>query len=146
MVSTASYQASAEQPAAFSANVIQKQLRSRMGFGGLVITDDLEAPAVTVGPGSAALQALRAGADLSLFAQTEGAADKALRSIVKALREGGLDQETVQAAYDRIVSLKQRLAAGGTVSTPPTSGEEDEQQQTEDTSQEEPGVGLPTSG
>jgi beta-N-acetylhexosaminidase len=146
MVSTASSQSSAEQPAAFSADVIQKQLRSRMGFGGLVITDDLETPAVTVGPGSAALQALRAGADLSLFAQTEGAPDKALRSIVDALREGRLDQETVQAAYDRIVGLKQRLTAGGTVSTPPAPGDEDEQQQIEDSSQQEPAVGLSTAG
>lgn len=143
MVSTASFESSAEQPAVFSANVIRKQLRTTMGFQGLVITDDLETPAITVGPGSAALQMLRAGADLALFAQTEGASEKALRAIVKALRDGRLDRAALEQVYDGVVALKQRLAAGGPVSTPPASSDQEEEEQSSD---EAPAVGLPTSG
>jgi beta-N-acetylhexosaminidase len=113
MVSTALYDFSGANPAAFSANVIQNELRDKLGFKGVVITDDLEAPGAGEegNPGRAALRAIRAGADLALLAQSGSAPGKALDALVKAVREGRLDRSVVQAAYDRVLALKTKLAA-----------------------------------
>lgn len=54
-----------EDPAAFSATVVQGMLRADMGFSGVVVSDDLAAQAVQyLPPGRRALRFLRAGGDL----------------------------------------------------------------------------------
>jgi len=109
MVSTAVYpDLSGNRSAAFSPNVIQNELRGKLGFQGVVITDDLEAPGSSAGsPGSGALQTLRAGGDLALLAQ--GGSARAFTAVVKAVKTGRLEQSAVQAAYDRILALKTKL-------------------------------------
>jgi beta-glucosidase-like glycosyl hydrolase len=72
----------------------------------VVITDDLEAPAIAEAPGTAAAKALRAGADLLLFAKSPAASDDALSSLVTQVNQGRLEREVIQSAYDRITSLK----------------------------------------
>jgi beta-N-acetylhexosaminidase len=109
MVSTASYPGltpGAKQPAVFSQQIIKGILRDRFGFDGVVVTDDLEAPSIVESPGTAAAKALRAGADLLLFAKSPGAADDALSSLVTQVNQGHLDRAPIQAAYDRVTSLK----------------------------------------
>jgi len=61
-----------------SAQIVQGELRDRLGFTGVVMSDDLEAPAITstVTPAAAALDAARAGVDLLLFAATGGSSRK----------------------------------------------------------------------
>jgi beta-N-acetylhexosaminidase len=109
MVSSASYPGltpGAKEPAVFSPQIVKGILRDGMDFDGAVITDDLEAPAITEAPGSAAAKALRAGADLLLFAKSPGGADDALSSLVNQVKQGGLDRGVIQGAYDRVKSLK----------------------------------------
>ena len=109
MVSSASYPGltpGAKQPAVFSEPIIKGILRDRFGFDGVVVTDDLEAPAIDEAPGTAAAKALTAGADLLLFAKSTGAADDALSSLVTQVNQGGLDRALIQGAYDRVTSLK----------------------------------------
>jgi beta-N-acetylhexosaminidase len=109
MVSTASYPTlGAKKPAAFSPTIVKTLLRGQLGFGGVVITDDLEGAAVsgTIPATVAGISALRAGDDLLLYATSTNASAKAFGQIVKEVKSGQLDRSVVQSAYDRITDLK----------------------------------------
>jgi beta-N-acetylhexosaminidase len=109
MVSTAGYPTlGTEKQAAFSAAIVGGLLRDQLGFDGVVITDDLEAPAVTdtTSPLVAATSAIRAGDDLLLYGRSAGASDRAFRSLVNEVKSGDLNRSLFQDAYDRITSLK----------------------------------------
>jgi beta-N-acetylhexosaminidase len=109
MVSTAGYPTlGTKKQAAFSAAIVSGLLRDQLGFDGGVITDDLEAPAVTdtTSPVVAATSAIRAGDDLLLYGQSTGASDRAFRSLVDEVKSGDLSRSLFQDAYDRITSLK----------------------------------------
>lgn len=109
MVSTASYPTlGAKKPAAFSPTIVKTLLRGHLGFDGVTITDDLEAPAVTstLPAVVAATAALKAGDDLLLYATNTNASNNAFDSLVRQVKNGQLDRGVVQSAYDRITSLK----------------------------------------
>jgi beta-N-acetylhexosaminidase len=109
MISTATYPTlGAKKPAAFSPTIIKSLLRDRLGFDGVTITDDLESPAVTgtLPPIVAARSALEAGNDMLLYAANANASEKAFGSLVREVKNGQLDRAVVEAAYDRITSLK----------------------------------------
>jgi beta-N-acetylhexosaminidase len=112
MVSTASYPTlGSKNQAAFSPAIVKGLLRDKLGFDGVVITDDLDAPSVTqtTSPGSAASSALNAGDDLLLFAKIAGSSDKAFASLITDVKRGRLNRAVLQNAYDRIKSLKDAL-------------------------------------
>ena len=81
-------------PAVLSARVVQGELREGLGFKGVTISDDLEAPAFASrgGASGAALAATRAGVDLLLFARTYDGADRAARALADGLRSGRVDR------------------------------------------------------
>lgn len=109
MISTASYPTlGATKPAAFSPTIVKSLLRGQLGFDGVTITDDLESPAVTstLPPVVAAVSALEAGEDLLLYAQSENASQKVFGQLIREVKSGQLDRAVVQAAYDRVTSLK----------------------------------------
>jgi beta-N-acetylhexosaminidase len=109
MVSTASYPTlGSEKQAALSAGIVGGLLRDQLGFNGVVITDDLEAPAVTneTSPVVAASSAIKAGDDLLLYARSTAASDRAFRSLVQQVKSGALNRTLFQDSYDRITSLK----------------------------------------
>jgi beta-N-acetylhexosaminidase len=112
MVSTASYPTlGSRKQAAFSPAIVKGILRDRLGFDGVVITDDLEAPSVTTvtTPGLAATNAIEAGDDLLLFAKSDGASDRAYGSLITQAKRGTLSRGLLENAYDRITSLKGSL-------------------------------------
>jgi beta-N-acetylhexosaminidase len=109
MVSTASYPTlGSKKQAAFSAGIVSGLLRDQLGFDGIVITDDLEAAAVTntTSPVVAATSAIKAGDDLLLYGTSTGASDRAFRLLVSEVKSGNLNRSLFQDAYDRITSLK----------------------------------------
>jgi beta-N-acetylhexosaminidase len=109
MVSTATYKTlGANKPAALSPTIVKGLLRGQLGFDGVVITDDLEGAAIsgTLPPVVAARSALEAGDDLLLYATSTKTSGQALGQLVKEVKGGQLDRSVVQAAYDRIVDLK----------------------------------------
>lgn len=69
MLSTAIYPALSADPAAFSREIASDELRARLGFKGVAITDALDSVAVRAfgGPAKAGVAAVRAGSDLLLF-------------------------------------------------------------------------------
>jgi beta-N-acetylhexosaminidase len=114
MVSTATYTAlDPDAPAALSERVVGRELRDRIGFDGVVITDDLEAGSITATRTAedAAVDAARAGTDILLFAKRAGPGPIAA-ALARAARRGGLDRASLEAAYGRIVALKDAVAAG----------------------------------
>ena len=114
MVATATYTAlDPDAPAALSERVVGRELRDRIGFDGVVITDDLEAGSITATRTAeqAAVDAARAGADVLLFAS--GAAPGPIAAALeRAARRGTLDRASLEASYGRIAALKDAVAAG----------------------------------
>ena len=111
MLSTAIYPAFSDRPAAFTRAIASGELRDRLGFEGVSITDALETPAVEDFGGTArvAVAAARAGADLLLFARL-APAERAGKALVEKLRAGALDRAEFEAAAQRVLDLRAGLA------------------------------------
>ncbi len=111
MTANAIYPAYDEVPASLSGAVSRRLLRDRLGFEGVVITDDLGAGAIAAAgysEGEAAVAAARAGADLLLFALSDGSA--AARSLRRGLRRGELERADLIASCERLTALRAGLA------------------------------------
>lgn len=106
------YSAETRDPAVFSPKVITGLLRDELGFDGVVITDDLEAvaPAAQLDPPRGAVQAIRAGSDLVLLASTTNGSARAFDELVRAAKSDRLSRDQLEAAYDRVLALKEKLA------------------------------------
>jgi beta-N-acetylhexosaminidase len=114
MLGTAIYPAFSPRPAAFARSIATGELRDRLGFQGVSITDALETVAVRDfgGAAKAGVAAARAGADLLLFADFRVAAD-ARRALLGGLRSGALDRDSFESSVGRVLRLRQRLAGSG---------------------------------
>jgi beta-N-acetylhexosaminidase len=110
MLSTAIYPAFSDDPAAFTRAIATGELRNRLGFEGVTITDALETPAVEDfgGAAEAAVAGARAGADLLLFARL-GRAERAWKALVAKLRSGRLDRDEFEEAAQRVLDLRAEL-------------------------------------
>jgi beta-N-acetylhexosaminidase len=110
MLSTAIYPAFSDDPAAFTRSIATGELRGRLGFEGVTITDALETPAVDHfgSLAKAAVAGVRAGADLLLYARL-GAAETAWRALLAKLRSGALDREEFEQAAERVLRLREEL-------------------------------------
>jgi beta-N-acetylhexosaminidase len=90
--------------------VLHRLLRDRLGFGGVVITDSLEARAVTdrSGPAEASVRSVRAGADLIL---TTGAGShlQVLRAIIAEAKRSPTFRRRVAESAARVLALKRDL-------------------------------------
>jgi beta-N-acetylhexosaminidase len=110
MLSTAIYPAFSGDPAAFTRSIVTGELRNRLGFEGVTITDALETPAVEHfgSTAKAAVAGARAGADLLLYARL-GPAKVAWRALAKKLRAGALDRDQFEQATERVLDLRSEL-------------------------------------
>jgi beta-N-acetylhexosaminidase len=117
MTSWAVYPAlDAAHPAGLSSRVIGGELRGRLHFKGVTITDGIDAGAVTPygNLGQRGVRAAGAGADLILCATTNPANNTpqqgitVLNAIASALRKGKLSRPAAQASANRILSLRAR--------------------------------------
>lgn len=112
MVSTAVYPALDRRPAALSRRWVTDRLRGRLGFGGVVIADDLGTPAVQArgSVASRAVRAVRAGVDVPLLAGSERASAQAFEGLLRAARRGELGAQRLRAGARRVLALRARLA------------------------------------
>lgn len=112
MVSNATYPAlDPERPATQSARVIDGLLRTRLGFTGVVATDDLDAGALAgagLDEGTAAVGAARAGADLLLTALSDG--ERARSALASAIRRGRLSRSRLLESCARTTALRTELS------------------------------------
>jgi beta-N-acetylhexosaminidase len=113
MLSSASYpELGSPGPAVLEPGIVEGLLREELGFAGVTTSDDLLAPALGGGsPAEVAAQAKGAGIDLLLFARSD--VGDIAGELARAAGEGGIDRATIVASCERIVALKDELAAGG---------------------------------
>ena len=110
MLSTAIYPALSKKPAALSRAIATGELRNRLGFQGVSISDALGSVAARAvgGPGKTAVAAAAAGTDLVLYTSL-GDAAKAQRALANGLSGGSLDRAEFEAAARRVLALRAGL-------------------------------------
>jgi beta-N-acetylhexosaminidase len=115
MISWARYPAlDRTYPAGLSSAVVQGELRGRLGFQGVTITDAIGAGALAPfgTPSQTGVMAAHAGADLVLCAGTGQSGSSTLqglsvmRALAAAIGDGGLPRSSALASATRILALK----------------------------------------
>ncbi|MBQ4132184.1 MAG: glycoside hydrolase family 3, partial [Desulfovibrionaceae bacterium] len=102
-------------PASLSPKAINGLLREKLGYEGVVITDDLQMNAITAhhSPKEAILLAVRAGVDILLcnnnVSYDDYLAVKMHKTILDLVEEGKIDRKRLEESYRRIRNLKQGL-------------------------------------
>jgi beta-N-acetylhexosaminidase len=111
MISTAIYPAFSPRPAAFTKRIVTRELRGRLGFKGVTITDSLGSAAVAEFGGQleAAVDGASAGDDLLLFDDLPSAL-AGHKALVKQLHTGALKRAPFLAAASRVLSLRRGFA------------------------------------
>jgi beta-N-acetylhexosaminidase len=101
--------------ASLSPLVVDGLLRREMGFGGLILSDDLEMGAVTADltPAQAAVKAYLAGCDLLLICHRAEFAPAALDELTAMAEAGEIDPARVEASSARIARFKSGLLPAG---------------------------------
>jgi beta-N-acetylhexosaminidase len=98
------------RPAGLSSKVIEGELRGRLGFHGVTITDSINAGALTPygSLGNRAVLAANAGADLILCSQPSSGAQgiTVVRALAHAISTGKVSKGATQASVARILALR----------------------------------------
>jgi len=94
-------------------------LREKLGYTGLIVTDDLEMGAIVndYGTAEAAKLAFQAGADVLLFRRTVSEQQRAHALLVQAVRSGEISSQRLDDSVTRILAAKEKrgiLAPGVT--------------------------------
>jgi beta-N-acetylhexosaminidase len=100
-----------EYMATFSRIIATDYLRGRLGFEGVLVTDDLGMGAVTsdYSPAERAVNALRAGHDMLMFCHDRKDQDSAFKSVLDLYNNGELDRDEIAMKISRIHKLKEKL-------------------------------------
>ncbi|MBI4475120.1 MAG: glycoside hydrolase family 3 protein [Acidobacteria bacterium] len=114
MVSHAHYPALGDDkptPASLSPRIVDGTLRKKLGFGGVIVTDDLTMGAITsIGlTPELFLRAFEAGNDMLLFSQTTPLVEQAFKTIVRAARNSAALRNRLDESADRILKLKSQI-------------------------------------
>jgi beta-N-acetylhexosaminidase len=105
----------ATQPSSTSRDTVAL-LRGELGFKGLVISDDIDAPGILRGRAidATAVASLAAGADLLLLS-SEAGLDRIAQAIVDAVKSGAIEHARLTEAASRVRTLASELSAGSLV-------------------------------
>jgi beta-N-acetylhexosaminidase len=98
-------------PATLSPHIIKDILREKVGYTGLVITDDIQMKGLTnvSTTSDAALAALKAGADVIMMTWSFKDQARAIDRVKKAVASGELTEEELNEKVSRILSVKEFL-------------------------------------
>ena len=101
------------RPATLAPDVIQGLLRDEMGYGGLIVSDDLAMAAVAerAGPGEVAVEAIAAGCDVVLMRRPPAAQDEIFEALVRRAEADGGFQDRVFESAGRFAAFKSRCSA-----------------------------------
>jgi beta-glucosidase len=96
------------QPATLSRRILTEQLRHKMGFNGLIVTDALVMGAIAkrYDPGEAPILAIEAGADIILMPVDPAAA---IASVCSAVEQGRLCPDRIRESVERIWHAKHKI-------------------------------------
>lgn len=102
-------------PSTLSKAVLTGLLRQRLGFQGVIVSDDMQMRAIAdhYGQAEAILLAVEAGVDVLVFGNNldydPEIVPKAIDILAKAVEDGRLPAERITASYRRIQAVKQQL-------------------------------------
>jgi len=97
------------RPATLSRPIAHDLLRRRLGFRGVLFSDDLEMHAVSKRPiERVVVEALQAGCDMLLVCASAELARRGIDAVAKAIDRGRLDADAVAASLSRIQALRRR--------------------------------------
>lgn len=104
-------------PATLSGEVLQKILRKKLNFDGVIISDDLQMKAITTHFGATAVmeQALIAGIDILAYGNNldfdPDIRNKFLQTTKKMLDDGRITLSRIDSSVTRILNLKKKIAS-----------------------------------
>jgi len=95
-------------PASLSPVILKQLLRDRLGYEGIVITDDLDMGAVSEGytPEEIGIVAINAGTDILLSCHNPEIQQRIYRSVIQAVKEGKIAQSAIDKSVRRILYCK----------------------------------------
>jgi len=103
-------------PATLSRFTIKRYLRGKLGYQGLVVSDDLLMGAIRqrYGLEEASVLALQSSVDMLLISQNQGrversAAERVIAGIQRALAEGRLSPKALAVSIERVRALRSRI-------------------------------------
>ena len=101
----------AERPATLSPVILSSLLRERMGFEGLLITDDLEMGAIAAKwpVAEGAVGAFNAGADILLICKDQNNVFESIKFMRAEVARGGIGSESLDRTLDRIMGTKRKF-------------------------------------
>lgn len=107
----------ADNPATLSHKILTGLLRERLGFGGVIITDDMYMKGIidNYSIDDAVVKAINAGADMMIMGNNISTGyeanrpEKIVNLIVKAVKEGRIDESRIVDAHRRIQALRSRI-------------------------------------
>ena len=108
-------------PASLSQKWMTGVLRKKIGYGGLIITDDLDMGGVLAAATveDAAVETLRAGADLFLICQKEESVRRAFEAVVKQAESDRKYAKLIAQKSKRVLSVKKKAKALRSIPPPP---------------------------
>lgn len=100
-------------PATYSQVLIREYLRGKLGYQGLIFTDDLEMNGAAGEPiGERAVKAFLAGNDMLMLAGSAAHQREAHRALLAAVKDGRISVERLDESVDRILEAKALMKAG----------------------------------
>jgi beta-N-acetylhexosaminidase len=115
-------------PASRSEKFIKEVLRDRLGFQGVLITDDMEMNGATSGgvdTAQASLEALQAGNDMILVSHTPGTQERTWYKLLDHLNNHQEFRDTLERSVGRILKVKLNHFNSGGTASPGSPGEAD---------------------
>jgi beta-N-acetylhexosaminidase len=104
------------RPASLSLPVLNGLLRGKMGFAGVIVSDDMQGDAVVKAFSleDRILFAVEAGVDILLFSNSsrkpDVSADEVHAALLRLTQEGRINPARIEQSFERISRLKQRFA------------------------------------
>jgi beta-N-acetylhexosaminidase len=95
-------------PSSLSFNFITKLLREKLGFNGLVVTDDMEMGAIlrNYGIAEACKMAIKAGEDMLLICANTVQMRDGFNAVLQAVNSGEIAEERIDESLQRIAAIK----------------------------------------
>ncbi|MEM6664911.1 MAG: glycoside hydrolase family 3 N-terminal domain-containing protein [Pseudomonadota bacterium] len=103
-------------PVTFSRKAVHDTLRKRLGYQGVVVTDDLDMGAIRrrYNLTDALVRAIAAGHDIVMMSNSAkpdpDLPARAIEAVLKAVADGRIDEAEIAKSYRRIIGLKRRIA------------------------------------
>ncbi|GFZ88521.1 hypothetical protein GCM10010978_30100 [Compostibacillus humi] len=99
-------------PSSMSETIITELLREKIGFDGVVITDDMTMEAITnsFDIGKASVMSVKAGADIVMVAHEFENVVKAITALTTAVENGEITEERIDQSVERILKLKNKYS------------------------------------